>query len=39
MVAGVSPNKAGTVHLGIPVFGSVKEVLIFFCQLNFVAFI
>ena len=26
MVGGVSPKKAGTIHLGLPVFGSVKEV-------------
>ncbi|KAH7883498.1 succinate-CoA ligase [Phlebopus sp. FC_14] len=25
MVGGVSPNKAGQVHLGLPVFGSVRE--------------
>jgi len=25
MVGGVSPKKAGTIHLGLPVFGSVKE--------------
>jgi succinyl-CoA synthetase alpha subunit len=28
MVGGVSPNKAGQVHLGLPVFGSVKEVFL-----------
>jgi succinyl-CoA synthetase alpha subunit len=27
MVGGVSPSKAGTQHLGIPVFGSVQEVI------------
>jgi len=26
MVGGVSPKKAGTIHLGLPVFGSVREV-------------
>lgn len=25
MVGGVSPNKAGSMHLGLPVFGSVRE--------------
>ncbi len=25
IVAGISPNKGGTFHLGVPVFGSVKE--------------
>lgn len=26
MVGGVSPGKAGSMHLGLPVFGSVQEV-------------
>lgn len=26
MVGGISPNKAGSMHLGLPVFGSVKQV-------------
>lgn len=26
MVGGVNPKKAGTEHLGLPVFGTVKEV-------------
>jgi succinyl-CoA synthetase alpha subunit len=28
MVGGVSPSKAGQTHLGLPVFGTVKEVLL-----------
>lgn len=27
MVGGISPKKAGTTHLGLPVFKSVKDVL------------
>lgn len=27
MVGGISPAKAGTIHLGLPVFGSVQEAM------------
>ncbi len=30
MVGGISPKKAGSEHLGLPVFGSVREVLSIF---------
>jgi len=41
MVGGVSPGKAGTTHLGLPVFGSVKEVVyqnLMFSLLLFISF-
>lgn len=34
IVGGVSPKKAGTEHLGKPVFKTVKEVIFFFMQLS-----
>lgn len=36
MVGGVSPSKAGQMHLGLPVFGSVKEVRRLNISLRFV---
>ena len=44
LVGGVSPNKGGTTHLGLPVFNTVREAVentgqqrqLFMCQHHFV---